>query len=400
MPILPRLWIAPGMMPILHAPGVMTPSEVERGLQLGCRLQKFFPAEAAGGAKMLKALAPDMCSVTTGGYEYGSDHYLPTMQALEAGCHVLGEKPISNEISCAEEMVAKAASCNIPLLAAVSAPIAAPTDYHLGGRSGRRCGRAAGVGPPHDVMRELAPGRELIAMRRAPGRAAIDQFCSPEEIRNAHHDDVLGRARLDGCRPRVPIAQHHHAVIPVGIALVEQLGQFVGKSHVTVGQGGARFPMVMTMHHPRLAVGMIPRAAVLADAVPTRPSVVRRRIEFCASRVLLQLGLDVRQPLLPHRGVRLTDFHGLRARMRATGAVRLQREQFRLRFVEALVPVAEGMPAFALKVTVGSVALSSWGIAYPLPAVFWTASKTSEKGVPAMASVVFSHRRPWTSPMS
>jgi predicted dehydrogenase len=58
---------------------------------------------------MLKALAPDMCSVATGGYEYGSDHYLPTMQAFEAGCHVLGEKPISNEIPQAVEMVAKAA---------------------------------------------------------------------------------------------------------------------------------------------------------------------------------------------------------------------------------------------------------------------------------------------------
>ena len=58
--------------------------------------------------EMLAALKPDVCSVTTGGYEYGSDHYLPTMQALEAGCHVLGEKPISNEIAKAEEMVAKA----------------------------------------------------------------------------------------------------------------------------------------------------------------------------------------------------------------------------------------------------------------------------------------------------
>jgi predicted dehydrogenase len=57
---------------------------------------------------MLKALAPNICSIATGGHEYGSDHYLPTMQALEAGCHVLGEKPISNEIPQAEEMVAKA----------------------------------------------------------------------------------------------------------------------------------------------------------------------------------------------------------------------------------------------------------------------------------------------------
>ena len=58
--------------------------------------------------QMLDALKPDVCSITTGGYEYGSDHYAPTMQALEAGCHVLGEKPISNEIAKAEEMVAKA----------------------------------------------------------------------------------------------------------------------------------------------------------------------------------------------------------------------------------------------------------------------------------------------------
>ena len=50
-----------------------------------------------------------MASVATGGEEYGSDHYEPTMQALEAGLHVLGEKPISNEIPPAEEMVALAA---------------------------------------------------------------------------------------------------------------------------------------------------------------------------------------------------------------------------------------------------------------------------------------------------
>lgn len=38
-------------------PGVMTPSDVETGLAVGCKLLKFFPAEAAGGIPMLKALA-------------------------------------------------------------------------------------------------------------------------------------------------------------------------------------------------------------------------------------------------------------------------------------------------------------------------------------------------------
>jgi predicted dehydrogenase len=62
---------------------------------------------------MLRQVQPDMCDVTTGGHEYGSDHYLPTMQALEAGCHVLGEKPISNDIAQAEEMVALAKRKNL-----------------------------------------------------------------------------------------------------------------------------------------------------------------------------------------------------------------------------------------------------------------------------------------------
>jgi predicted dehydrogenase len=58
--------------------------------------------------KMLAALKPDLVSITTGGYEYGSDHYEPTLQALEVGCHVLGEKPICNDIAKAQEMVTKA----------------------------------------------------------------------------------------------------------------------------------------------------------------------------------------------------------------------------------------------------------------------------------------------------
>jgi predicted dehydrogenase len=59
-------------------------------------------------AEMLRSAQLDMVSVATGGVEYGSDHYEPTMQALEAGLDVLGEKPISNSVAEAEEMVATA----------------------------------------------------------------------------------------------------------------------------------------------------------------------------------------------------------------------------------------------------------------------------------------------------
>lgn len=39
------------------APGVMTPSDVEGALAMGLSVLKYFPAEAAGGAKLLKSLA-------------------------------------------------------------------------------------------------------------------------------------------------------------------------------------------------------------------------------------------------------------------------------------------------------------------------------------------------------
>jgi len=62
--------------------------------------------------EMLRVQKPDLVSVCTGGYEYSSDHYLPTMQALEFGCHVLTEKPISDRIDHAREMVETAKRLN------------------------------------------------------------------------------------------------------------------------------------------------------------------------------------------------------------------------------------------------------------------------------------------------
>jgi len=58
---------------------------------------------------MLKSgIRIDAASVTTAGVENGGDHYAPTMELLKAGIPVLGEKPISNDVSKAERMVAQA----------------------------------------------------------------------------------------------------------------------------------------------------------------------------------------------------------------------------------------------------------------------------------------------------
>lgn len=64
---------------------------------------------------MLKAdLKLDAASVCTAGKENGGDHYVPTMQLLKAGIPVLGEKPISNEVPKAQEMVACAKEQGLP----------------------------------------------------------------------------------------------------------------------------------------------------------------------------------------------------------------------------------------------------------------------------------------------
>ena len=81
--------LAPGLdEKVIHAaqkakltfvPGVVTPSEVQKGLSLGCPIQKFFPAEQAGGANYLKALE--------GPYGHTGVRFIPTggLQANNVG---------------------------------------------------------------------------------------------------------------------------------------------------------------------------------------------------------------------------------------------------------------------------------------------------------------------------
>lgn len=65
--------VTPGFNPIVvkHCqekgypivPGVATPTEVEAAMSLGLRYLKFFPAEAAGGVKMIKAMSAPYTAV-------------------------------------------------------------------------------------------------------------------------------------------------------------------------------------------------------------------------------------------------------------------------------------------------------------------------------------------------
>lgn len=62
-----RFGVAPGLNPetvkaaqkmgFPFIPGIASPSEIELGLSLGCKLLKFFPAGALGGAKLLSAFS-------------------------------------------------------------------------------------------------------------------------------------------------------------------------------------------------------------------------------------------------------------------------------------------------------------------------------------------------------
>ena len=72
--------VAPGFDPVVIAaakaeglpfcPGIATASELSQALTAGCRMVKFFPAEAAGGVKMIKNLL--------GAFRFTGVKFMPT----------------------------------------------------------------------------------------------------------------------------------------------------------------------------------------------------------------------------------------------------------------------------------------------------------------------------------
>ena len=84
-------------------PGVMTPTETGRALDLGWKHLKFFPAEAAGGVTMLKALAGPFAHtgvkfVPTGGINAASlPKYLALPQVAAIGGSWMAGRKLVNE---------------------------------------------------------------------------------------------------------------------------------------------------------------------------------------------------------------------------------------------------------------------------------------------------------------
>ena len=70
----------------------------------------------------------DVVDVTTSGYENGSWHYEPVMQALRAGKNVFVEKPISNDVREAREMVKYAAEHDLYLACDLNHYFTQPAD--------------------------------------------------------------------------------------------------------------------------------------------------------------------------------------------------------------------------------------------------------------------------------
>ena len=72
------------------------------------------PAFYSVAELLASGLELEACSMCTAGAENGGDHHEPTMRLLAAGLPVLGEKPISNEIAKARDMVALAREKKLP----------------------------------------------------------------------------------------------------------------------------------------------------------------------------------------------------------------------------------------------------------------------------------------------
>ena len=97
-------------------PGIQTPTEIEAALELGLTTVKFFPAEPAGGLKMIKAIAAPYVNVSfmpTGGIsESNVREYLAYNRIVACGGSWMVKKDlvVNGEFDKIRDMVAEAAA--------------------------------------------------------------------------------------------------------------------------------------------------------------------------------------------------------------------------------------------------------------------------------------------------
>lgn len=97
-------------------PGIQTPTEIEAALEMGLTTLKFFPAEPAGGLKMIKAIAAPYVNVSfmpTGGInESNVRDYLAYNRIIACGGSWMVKKDLVTEgqFDKIREMVAEAAA--------------------------------------------------------------------------------------------------------------------------------------------------------------------------------------------------------------------------------------------------------------------------------------------------
>ena len=89
-------------------PGVCSPTDIEDAINLGIHVVKYFPAEAMGGVKMIKALAaayPMMQFIPTGGINTdNADDYLALKSVLACG----GSWMVGEDIGISEQLIKEA----------------------------------------------------------------------------------------------------------------------------------------------------------------------------------------------------------------------------------------------------------------------------------------------------
>ena len=92
---------------VLHLPGVFTPSEAQQAFNLGCRMQKLFPADQLGPGylKAMRAPLHDIDFVPTGGV--GVDN-IPTWRKAGAAAVAVGTALVSSDSQSPEELLARA----------------------------------------------------------------------------------------------------------------------------------------------------------------------------------------------------------------------------------------------------------------------------------------------------